>query len=451
MTTVERYLPRVREPISPARAVSFVRWMWLGFVLGLSLLMAGLLIGPRVAPQDQQSTCVGNIDLPGPFGFGLNCDSPQFMWLARDPDALLEAKNERQNRPGFVLAAALLQDLISVAVNPGGPPQRIGVGFLDPNRIAQSFARDLPAYLGYIAINVGLLLASFHFWRKLVAPTSGVNAATGTIVVATGLLLVANDVTKAFVWSPHTQMFNILVPLIALYGTLRAWRGAILDRGFMLMMGAVVGLGATAYPVFVVIPACLVPIALISTERPRALGNLALMFALGITPMALWYGVVLAVNGSFYNGEVAAGEVVWMGEAWSKGVGNFITEWFVIFGTFVKMAANQSLPLLALAVWVGAVAIHDPKARAQLPSLVPMMLAALYVSVVVLCFYTCVGWWTERLAYPIIPPLLAAVAAGAIAISARMEANRRALLAAGCIAIMLAQALSVVLKDGPWS
>jgi len=159
---------------------------------------------------------------------------------------------------------------------------------------------------------------------------------------------------------------------------------------------------------------------------------------------------VLSVTGTFHHNEVAMGEVVWMAEAWSKGVGNFIMEWLVIFGTFVTMAATQSLPLLTLMIWIGVFAAFDYKARAQLPELAPMILAALYVSMVVLCFYTCVGWWTERLAYPIIPPLLAAVAASAVAISARMEPRRRA-LAAGCIAIMVAQMINVVVKDGPWS
>ena len=452
MTTLERYLSRVREPtFFPARAISFAQWTWLGFVLGLALLMAGLMIGPRVAPEDQQSTCVGNVDLPGPFGFSLNCDSPEFMWLAREPDALLEKNNERQNRPGFVLAAAVLQDIIARIVPADAPPRRIGSGFLDPDLISQSAGRDLPAYLAYIIINVGLLLASFHFWRKLIAPRIGISAATAAIVVATGLLLVANDVTKAFVWSPHTQMFNILVPLIALYASLRAWYGAVLDRRFMLAMGAIVGIGATAYPVFAVIAACLVPIAFVSTERGRALGNLAFMFMFGIAPTAIWYVYVRATVGSFHHTEVAIGEVVWMADAWSKGVGNFLAEWFGMLGMFAQMAAFQALPLVALLAWIFLIAAFDSKARAQLPLLAPIATGALYVSAALLGFYTCVGWTADRLAYPVLPPLMAAAAAGAVVIAGVLDRRGRTVLASGCAALAVAQIIYEVAKDGPWS
>src|SRR5262249_46908995 len=123
MTTFERYLPRVGKPITAGRAASFVPWTWLGFALGLAILMTGFMIGPRVAPEDQQSTCVGNVALAGPFGFSLNCDSPQFMWLARNPDALLSENNERQSRPGLVVMAAVLQDAISRVVEPAAPPK----------------------------------------------------------------------------------------------------------------------------------------------------------------------------------------------------------------------------------------------------------------------------------------------------------------------------------------
>src|SRR5262245_46206780 len=135
MTIFERYPPRPREELQIAGAAKFIDWTWRGFALGLALLMAALAIGPRVMTADQQSTCVGNIELPGPFGFSLNCDSPQFMYLARQPSALLEPGNERQTRPMMVFAAAALQDIVSLVVKPGGEPREIRTGFLDPNLI----------------------------------------------------------------------------------------------------------------------------------------------------------------------------------------------------------------------------------------------------------------------------------------------------------------------------
>ena len=72
-------------------------WIWLGFIVGLAYLLTGFLIGPRVPAERQLGACVTNINLPGPFGIGLNCDSPELMWLAREPSGLL-TKNSTANR-----------------------------------------------------------------------------------------------------------------------------------------------------------------------------------------------------------------------------------------------------------------------------------------------------------------------------------------------------------------
>src|ERR1019366_10797319 len=100
--------------------------------------------------------------------------------------------------------------------------------------------RDLPAYLAYIALNIAILLAAFFVLRLIVRPWMSHDGATRIIIAASGLVLIAYDVVKAFVWSPHTQMFNILVPVLALYATLRAWGGAMLNRRFTLAMAALV-------------------------------------------------------------------------------------------------------------------------------------------------------------------------------------------------------------------
>ena len=71
---------------------------WLCFCAGLVALLLGLLIGPRVPAHEQNYRCVGNIELAGPFGIALNCDSPQFMWLARQPARSVDNNSAGQCR-----------------------------------------------------------------------------------------------------------------------------------------------------------------------------------------------------------------------------------------------------------------------------------------------------------------------------------------------------------------
>ena len=430
---------------------------WFGVVAGLALLMAALLIGPRVHAPDQVATCVGNVDLPGPFGLSLNCDSPQLMALARDPSALLERDNARQARPGLIAAAAILHAPFSLLMDSNGPPAHsVEQGLRDPGAITRSLGRDLPAYLIYVALNVALLLASFYVLRLILAPWAGRDLAAAVIVAASGLMLIANDVVKAFVWSPHTQMFNLLVPLLALHATLRTGQGAMNDWRFALAIGAITGLGILAYPVFVVVVACVVPVAVVIALRHRrlvqlALRNVALLLALSAAPSLLWYLYVRSVTGSFFQFELALGEVVWMANSWAKGLGFFILDWLDKARLLVGFALPQAVAVAALVLLVVLVAMRAPRVRTALRSVTPVALAALYVSFAVLGFYTCVGWTVPRLAYPIIPPLLAAAAAGVLALVRELDRTNRWRVAAACLFLAATQIAYVAAKGGPWS
>jgi len=440
------------------------RWaIWPLFLLGFAVLGAGLLIGPRVPAADAGAACVGNVELSPPFGFSLNCDSPEFMWLARDPAGLLYHRNSRQSRPGLILAAALIQAPLSLIAPPDGPPTPVYQGLYDPVAVARSFTQDRPAYIAYILLNIAILLASFHVLRQVIErQRSARNATAAIIVVATGLLLVANDVTKAFVWSPHTQMFNILVPVIAVYATLRSADGAFCERSFALALGALVGLGMTAYAVFAVIAACAVPPALVlllreksAAVRRRSLVNIGLFLALAAIPSALWYEYVELTTGQFFNAELDLRQVIWMKDELDKGVGMFLARWFGYLGELIAFAAPQAIAVVVFVAWLAVTVFVQLGRRrwqpASLSPALPAIAAGLYVSAAVLGFYTCVGWVTDRLAYPMIPPLVAAAGAAALVIAQRLPPRRRPVFAAGCLAIAIAQMIYVVIKDGPYS
>src|ERR1700704_5699211 len=290
MSIREPLLPWVRRTERGARASTFEQWpagrgfrppagprrplpIWPLFLIGFALLSLGLLIGPRVPDADAGANCIGNVELPGPFGFALNCDSPEFLWLARDPSGLLFHVNSRQSRPGMILLAALVQAPLSLVLPADGPPTPVYQGLYDPIAVSRSFTRDRPAYFAYLLLNFGILLASFQALRLAIERWHRVRTgAAAIILVATGLLLVANDVTKAFVWSPHTQMFNILVPVLAVLATQRAFADGRIARNFALGMGLLSGIGMTIYPVFVVIPACLLLPAIIGLWRGKTRG-----------------------------------------------------------------------------------------------------------------------------------------------------------------------------------
>lgn len=446
-SSATRTIARLRPVRRPDRA-----WFW--FSLGFAVVLTGLLIGPRIPDDSQRDSCVGNIRLPGPFGIHLNCDAPEFLELASDPTGLFKAKNYRQSRPGLILFAAALNvplSLFAKTVADTTPPQD------DPERIIDSYSRYFPAYLAYMLLNGGILLLSFHFLRKTIECSSFDERTATPILVSVGLLLVTNDVTKAFFWSPHTQMFNILVPVMAVYAGVRIWGGALSHRRFATGLGLFVGFGLTAYGAFAIILGVVTIMAALPRTRATKSGtavaiNWFLILVLSALPTLFWYFTVRAVTNDFFSAEINEEAFVWMLRSWDNGFSVLLTEWFSKFAWMLRYAAPQALPLLVLALFILWQAWQNPvAARKAMSDASPSVGAGLLVSVAVLVFYTCVGWIFWRLAFPIIPPLLVATGAVAVSFAHTLGRERGMILARGISIIAAANWIYVVAKDGPFS
>ncbi|HEY1474656.1 MAG TPA: hypothetical protein VGF53_11300 [Pseudolabrys sp.] len=426
----------------------------------LLLLMFALSIGPRVPDDQQAANCVVNVHLPGPFGITLNCDSPEFMRLAREPSGLLEPFNTRQSRPGLIAAAAVLtwalQPLASLADKLGIRASRPDI---DTGRIADALAKDIPGYLAYIIINFGIVLAAFYYLQRICAPWTDSSTLQAVVLVAIGFLLAANDVVKAFMWSPHTQMFNILIPVFALDASMRANAGALIRRRFAIYIGLACGLGGTAYPLFVIVLPCVAICVFVFALRCgsraiwwQTLCNLMIIAVFTFAPEALWFAFVWFKTGGFYQHEMTKyDEVVWILRAWHEGLGTLITIWLGKLLLLLRFAAEQAIPLAAVSVIVAALWLTnrggEPDTR---PALWPLAVTAVLVSAVAAAFYTSVGMIVPRVAYSAIPALIAVVAAAALALAAR-GGRRGEIVGYCCVAIALGAAAYTVLKNGPYS
>ena len=444
----------VRDDAQPIFNRSF--W-WFG--AGLFLLMLALLVGPPVPNNQQEHYCVVNAKLPGPFGVSMNCDSPEFMRLAREPSGLLEPLNTRQSRPGMVAAAAALAWTLSPL---SGLANKLGIqagrSDIDPKRIATSLAKDIPGYLAYIILNVVILLATFYFFRRICEPWAD-NSTSGIIILAAlGLMLVANDVVKAFVWSPHTQMFNILVPVFALYASMRAGAGALVERRFALWVGLAAGIGGTAYPLFVIVLPSVAVCAFVFAFRDGARTtwtqsgiNLVLLAVLVFLPEALWYAFVRFKTGGFYQHEmVRYNEVVWMLDAWHEGVTTLAALWLSKLARLLWFAGLQAGPLAAVMIAVAALGLTNRSEAATRPPFWRLVATAILVSALTAAFYASVGLIKARIAYSVIPALIVVAAAGALALTAQ-NITRRRTMACWCVAVAVIAAIYTVVKNGPYS
>lgn len=418
----------------------------------LALFMLLLFIGPRLPDDLQAKYCVVNVHLPKGFGVSLNCDSPEFLRLAREPSALLEAQNTRQSRPGLIAVAAALRwaltPLNSLLTKVHIQASRSDI---DPNRISGALANDVTAYLAYIIINIGIILAVFYCLLRTCEPwTVGVRGAP-LVLTAGGMLLLANDCAKDFLWSPHNQLFILFVPVFAFHVTCRALFGALVNPRFAIGTGLAIGFGMTAYPLFAV--ACVsvsiggVYFALTHASKStllRSVAGLLIVAVLTVLPWALWMLFVRLKTGAFYFHDASGQDAMLMAKAWREGIGALLSSLFLNVRTLLMFAWPQAIPTLSLGLFAAAAGMLGRRKAGFDRRFFLLSLAASLVSAIVAIFYAMVVL-LPRIAFAITPPLTILAVAGALAVAQRDPTKQKAVVwGSGLIA--LAAATYTILK-----
>lgn len=381
--------------------------------------MAALTIGPRVDDQDQNKYCVVNIHLPGPFGVSLNCDAQQFLRIASDFSAIYEPDSIRQSRPGLIYIASLLakvfepaSTLAYVALNPAAhhpdiPQERLNLGL-------RSF---IPAYAAYLLINVTLMVGAFHLLWRTVRDVVGAQAASSYGVPGIGLLLIFNDVAKGFLISPHSQLFNIFVPVLCLWVFQQAWRYDLFERPAMFLLAIGVAVGFASYAPFALVAPCLIfPAALRAWQRrhsPDAMARLllrsAIFIGIMVTPNILWYFHVKGITHGFYVIEVTKYRLfVWMFDVYhAEGAFSVVLQLLHNVAILTGQALIHALPALAIAAiafgWAKAVNVSLRELTVRHGSLI---CGAAVVCALFLVFYAIAGRITPRLAIAAAPPVI---------------------------------------------
>lgn len=202
------------------------RWLLL-----VTASLAGVLAGVHfllLAPMISHPVCATPVRVNGLMAYPLNCDSTLFLQLAHRPADLLAkgglghataaqraaaAKqlwrdHLRQSRPAYIALSALITWILGSAAG------RLGLD--------RAYGQADTAYIPLILINLIVVVAAVALLAWLLRRFG----ARGLVVVALCSLLILNDLMKAFFWTPHQQMFVLLIPLV----TIAAGRWLILER-----------------------------------------------------------------------------------------------------------------------------------------------------------------------------------------------------------------------------
>lgn len=432
--------------------------LWIAFALVLPALMAGLLIGPRAPAAEQGKHCVANLVTSSPFGLSLGCDAFHNLHIAREPQRLLDVGSFRQSRPLLAIPAYLLRPLFLWAQD---APSWLGIRAApDIHEFHGKFvpsllANDFPAFLAYVLINMLELAAAFAVYLRLVMGNAtgrgwNVSCSAAVAVGAIGLLLIANDVVKAFVFNAHVQMFNILAPLLGVLVLARPAGSA--KRAALVGLGA--GVGILAYPLMVVVAVCYglrLLFDLYGDRKARMFAiRAALLFVCTAAPVLGWYWFVMWRVGSFYSDAIAYKQLIWIADSFAAGT--LIADLGEKFGALIYQAALQSGALVAMLLVALVLALsRSGSSRGVLDRTdVQVVAAAVVTSLIVLVFHALAGFYMARVAYGLLPPLFVVCGVLVRSAFAGSETRRSWRGAALFVAIIAAQLAYTVVKAGPY-
>jgi len=404
---------------------------------GLVLLLNVLLLrAPAPPPGTEQSYCVRVWPLGHGFRIIENCDSQAFVNLARSPGQLLTKDNHLwQSRPLYI-------GIASIVARP--------LGWLRSGESTE------PEYVAFILMNLALVTLSALFFQRMM--TGG--AAWSFIELAFPLVVIAaNDVTKAFFWTPHLQMFNLFVPCLTLW--LGAWillRGRPLRPVEAVVLGLALGLGLLMYGALMITVAS---VALAAFVGYRRLLEPILLLVAFVLPFAMWYVIVLRATGEFYSHEIAAyRQFVWLIDCarlpaaeCSAAVRGAATMFVAAYGPAVGM------PLLLLGLCRLVSRLITPRAatdadEAELARRVRVRAVTTSVAcylAVATPFLALMGFYAERLGWLLVPAILALIALELSECRRAAAPLVRRGLALGVAVVAIVYIGVLVLTAGPYS
>ena len=399
-----------------------------GSVIGVLAAAHLMLFAPAATLPTE---CTAEVHLNSAMAYCLNIDSPEFLQLAHHPRQLLRPRAVRQARPGYIALSVAATRLIGPAAS------RLGLDRL--------YGQTDNAYIPLVLFNIVTAVLSVLLLAWLLARLGTPTWATMAICA----FLAVNDVMKAFIWTPHQDLFTMFVPLVTV--VVAQWVIRAYPPRWRL---ALVGFGLGAYSLVyasVVITVVVVGIVLAARGRRGLVPAAAFGAAFAAAPLA-WIAICRTVVGSYYNHEVTTyHEFIWpLMEArhGPRAVARYV-EVVSIAATreFVSVAGLTLLLIVGFAaVAVRCRANLAPRSRDHRAILVA---SALTVAVSI-AFGWGIGYQANRMMFNVVPALLVCLGWLTARLSVRSPRLRIATGTALSVVAMVVIGVTVT-APGPWS
>ena len=221
------------------------------------------------------------------FHVHIDCDAQYFLLDSQNPMRTLNGQSPLLDRPLHSFIVFILSKVFSLVGIPAGP-----IPYLGEDGIPQTY--NLLNYAIFIGLNAIILFTSMLLALKVMLRSRVTdNIYSKIVIVASLVIIVQNPITREFFWTPHSQIFNVLIPCLIFYLLQETF--VITKKSYLVLM-ALISTLLLIYPTFFVV----IPIFFIKTLR--SLGKTkAILISLATLPKLLWPSTLGFLGGNYYD------------------------------------------------------------------------------------------------------------------------------------------------------
>lgn len=409
------------------------------------LAMAGFLFSPRVPRGEEDMNCVSVTEV-GPIHIHKNCDSDEFQYVAAHPELLL-SRQYRQSRPLYaVIGWTLARPFHWLGIASVG--RSLVANARQTYRKAPTPAAYMPEYAGLVLFNLLLVTTAVILFLRL----SGARRLFDPLTVFPLAMMIVNEVTKAFFWTPHTEMLNVFIPMasVALYRWILERRRDV-TWGETASLGVLIGVGALAYGGFAVMAAGAALCVLVVRWKSMAKGGLLLLSF--FIPAFVWVTFVRIMSGNFYSLEINLNrDFIWIIDLFRAG-NSTRTFWTLLLTTEAYGETIRDVCLLPLIVLglLGAFLASRGRLRETMTANRPAMVSVAVYLVPAFFFYWGLGLYYSRLTWSLVPPIALLIAIETKSLNAILADRGKSMLRIACVLATVCYSAFWYFSSGPWS
>lgn len=327
-----------------------------------------------------------------------NCDAPGFTAIAQDPSSLFSFPgNQSITRPVVPTVAYLINSIADV----------LTLGRF--NIVTAPDGSALPEF-GFVVFNLLVLALAVLVALRFI----GVTTRQWPLAVLFFVLLAANPVTRAFLWTAHLQIFNIAMPIIAAgLGYLILRRTRSITPLHSVLLGIALGFTLLAYANMAVA----IGVAALCLLAKRWIQSALLVVAGSVIVLAIWAGIAIRTTGSFTSVEARDfDQFVWILKLPSSSdpLGTVVAKfgaWMLTFTdaqTVFSILILLVLVVLATYLLLASNSLQLLERGGEEPTKTKLA-AVIATLTLTLVFYLAMGFYQTRLSWMLITGLVLAV------------------------------------------